>query len=171
MSQELASRFDSTPVIQTNSKHTISQKAEPQPIVQSLVIDPNVANLNQATTGSNRQALNTAQDQQQFGQTLTSHQPVYYESDKPDFRQPDFEDLALILPLDIFKALVMRDDLTCQSEAQVLSLIEKYILRQPQETMDSVKNELLPCIRLDKLPSDRLIQLNKNPAGIFQGYQ
>lgn len=41
----------------------------------------------------------------------------YYETDRPDFRQPDFEELAMALPPPLFKALMMRDDLTCHSEA------------------------------------------------------
>jgi hypothetical protein len=53
---------------------------------------------------------------------------VQYETDKPDFRQPDFEALAMALPPPVFKALISRDDLTCYSEASVLSLLEKYLL-------------------------------------------
>jgi hypothetical protein len=55
----------------------------------------------------------------------------YYETDRPDFRQPDFEPLAMALPPSLFKHLMQRDDLTCYSEASVLSLIEKYILSKP----------------------------------------
>ena len=62
-----------------------------------------------------------------FGQTQ------YYESDRPDFRQPDFEALAMALPPEVFKKLMMRDDLTCHSEAQVLSLVERYIRSKPQD--------------------------------------
>ena len=98
-------------------------------------------------------------------------QQVYYENDRPDFRQPDFEELSLALPWPIFKALVSRDDLTCQSEACVLSLVERYILSQPKTEYETLRKELLPCIRLDKLPADRLIQLNKNPIGILEGHQ
>lgn len=56
----------------------------------------------------------------------------YYETDRPDFRQPDFEELAMALPPALFKQLMQRDDLTCYSEASVLSLVEKYIERRPK---------------------------------------
>jgi hypothetical protein len=98
-------------------------------------------------------------------------QEVFYEVDKPDFRQPDFEDLAMVLPQEMFKALMQRDDLTCFSEASVLSLVEKYISRQPLELQEQCKNDILPVVRIDKLPADRLIQMSKNPQGIFSGYQ
>jgi|LauGreDrversion4_2_1035121.scaffolds.fasta_scaffold2916440_1 BTB And C-terminal Kelch len=81
----------------------------------------------------------------------------YYETDRPDFRQPDFEELAIALPPPLFQSLMQRDDLTCHSEAQVLSLIEKYITRRPQSDYENLKQLLIPCVRLDKLPSDRLI--------------
>jgi len=38
----------------------------------------------------------------------------------------------MALPSELFKMLMMRDDLVCSSEAEVLSLVEKYISRQPQ---------------------------------------
>lgn len=53
-----------------------------------------------------------------------------------------------------------RDDLTCNSEADVLRLIERYIEKRPKEKFKELRNELVPVIRLDKLSSDMLIRLN-----------
>ena len=75
-------------------------------------------------------------------------------------RQPDFDALAMALPLPLFKQLMSRDDLTCNSEADVLRLIERYIEKRPKEKFEELRNELVPVIRLDKLSSDMLIRLN-----------
>lgn len=75
----------------------------------------------------------------------------------------------MALPPEVFKKLMMRDDLTCHSEAQVLSLVERYIHSKPQDQFDELKSLLVPVVRLDKLPSDRLIQLSKGAVGILQG--
>jgi hypothetical protein len=54
-------------------------------------------------------------------------------SDRPDFRIPDFEEMTLALPPEIFKRIMSRDDLFCEDEAHVLSLIERYISQRPSE--------------------------------------
>jgi hypothetical protein len=69
-------------------------------------------------------------------------------------RQPDFDALAMALPLPLFKALMSRDDLTCNSEADIIRLVERYIDRKPKDQYQFLREELVPVIRLDKLSSD-----------------
>jgi hypothetical protein len=64
-----------------------------------------------------------------------------------------------------------RDDLTCYNEASVLSLVEKYILRKPKEKYEELRKDLIPVVRYDKLPADRLIQLSNDKIKLLEGYE
>jgi hypothetical protein len=70
--------------------------------------------------------------------------------------------IACALPLPVFKQLMERDDLVCQSEADVLDMIETYIVKSTIEIEEKMCVELLECVRFDKLEIDRLIQLSKS---------
>lgn len=47
-------------------------------------------------------------------------------------RAANFDELAMALPLNLFKHLISRDDLICQSESDVLRLVERYVFTRPQ---------------------------------------
>ena len=73
-------------------------------------------------------------------------------------RHPDFEILALSLPPVIFNQLMSRDDIICNDEEQILNLVLSYIKQYPDQL------ELLKLVRLEKLPTNVLVGLSKDPG-------
>ena len=72
----------------------------------------------------------------------------------PDLRDPNFLDLACALPVDRFAALISRDDLVCHNEMEIMHLIEEYRERQSVSLQHNLVEQLLTCVRFDKLDPD-----------------
>ena len=85
-------------------------------------------------------------------------------------RQSDFTSLALALPPKHFHQLMSRDDLTCNEEADVLALVETYISRKTADVIEETRKELVECVRFDKLPNDKLIELSRG-GGFSKGFE
>lgn len=67
---------------------------------------------------------------------------------------------ALNMGADELKTLLMRHDLVCNSETDVLTIVLTYIKTKVQEHYDAIRKTLLPCVKFDQLDSDTLIKLS-----------
>jgi seryl-tRNA(Sec) selenium transferase len=66
-----------------------------------------------------------------------------------DIRSSNFTNEAMRMNTYELKTLLMRDDIVCEGEKDVLVLVLTYIKTKVQEFYDQLRRELLPCVRFD----------------------
>lgn len=142
-SDEMKSVFESQSVIKLNLNDVAKNMTE-----------PDVKSPNDRKIFSEEHELKTRN-----AQTSISHLNLpFSEQGQPpkpdlsgaiDIRYGQFAAEALKMPANELRDLLMRDDIICNTEQDVLHLVLTYIKTKVQEQFDAVRSELIQCIRFD----------------------